>query len=431
MNRTTARVARSLHHHKNGALQAKTQRHGSFLSSDKVEYRARSNYTSERERAKTVSAYYNQPAIEAAAKKASVRLTPFTILYSGSTTHQNVMRSAMYLQKELPIRLAKRVMEFRALPFIVGCNPTILGVHELYIRAFNILHKHDRITNDDDELAYSKILRQLLDDHKDVVTQLAAGFRECRRHVSEERTVVAFLDRTLTSRLAIRMLAQHHLWLRDTKPNYVGIINKHMKLKEVVERNCQFVARIAQHKYGKVPEMKLSGHVNATFPYIEMPLDYILPELLKNAARATVETHSEYDAHHLPPINITIASNEVDFIIRVSDRGGGIPHHLMDKVLNYNFTTADKEDKAEPDLNGGGSGGTHSGSSGIFANFMEVINPNPAGGPMHGFGFGLPTSRAYAQYLGGSLTIQTMQGIGTDVYLRLKHINSKADSFRI
>lgn len=34
-----------------------------------MEYRAQSNATSERERAKTVAAYYNQPAIEAAAKK--------------------------------------------------------------------------------------------------------------------------------------------------------------------------------------------------------------------------------------------------------------------------------------------------------------------------------------------------------------------------
>ena len=30
------------------------------------------------------------------------------------------------------------------------------------------------------------------------------------------------------------------------------------------------------------------GHTGAQFPYIEMPLDYILPELLKNAVRATI-----------------------------------------------------------------------------------------------------------------------------------------------
>lgn len=43
------------------------QRTTSFLSSNRVEYRA--STTSERERAKSVSAFYNQPAAEAAAKK--------------------------------------------------------------------------------------------------------------------------------------------------------------------------------------------------------------------------------------------------------------------------------------------------------------------------------------------------------------------------
>lgn len=47
------------------------------------------------------------------------------------------------------------------------------------------------------------------------------------------------------------------------------------------------------------------------------------------------------------------------------------------------------------------------------------------------FGFGLPTSRAYAEYLGGSLSIQSMQGIGTDIYLRLRHIDGKGESFRV
>lgn len=47
------------------------------------------------------------------------------------------------------------------------------------------------------------------------------------------------------------------------------------------------------------------------------------------------------------------------------------------------------------------------------------------------FGFGLPTSRAYAEYLGGTLSIQSLQGIGTDVYLRLKHIDGREESFRI
>lgn len=58
-------------------------------------------------------------------------------------------------------------------------------------------------------------------------------------------------------------------------------------------------------------------------------------------------------------------------------------------------------------------------------------NNSPSGGPMAGWGFGLPTSRAYATYLGGSLQLQSMEGLGTDVYLRLRHIDGKKESFRI
>ena len=47
------------------------------------------------------------------------------------------------------------------------------------------------------------------------------------------------------------------------------------------------------------------------------------------------------------------------------------------------------------------------------------------------FGFGLPTSSAYAQYLGGSLEIQSLQGYGTDVFLRLKHLESENRELRI
>lgn len=93
-----------------------------------------------RERSKTVTSFYNQSAIDAAAEKPSVRLTPTMMLYSGrSQDGSHLLKSARYLQQELPVRIAHRIKGFRCLPFIIGCNPTILHVHELYIRAFQKL----------------------------------------------------------------------------------------------------------------------------------------------------------------------------------------------------------------------------------------------------------------------------------------------------
>lgn len=57
-----------------------------------------------------------------------------------------------------------------------------------------------------------------------MVTQLASGFRECRRHIQNEELVARFLDKTLTSRLGIRMLVQHHLLLRENKVRRMWIM---------------------------------------------------------------------------------------------------------------------------------------------------------------------------------------------------------------
>ncbi|TRY70657.1 hypothetical protein TCAL_02866 [Tigriopus californicus] len=371
-----------------------------------------------RERNITVASYYNQTAIDKAAAQHSVRLAPATIMYSGSqSTHHNVMRSAQYLHKELPIRIAHRISGIRSLPFIVGCNPTILSVHELYIRAFHILNDFPEIVTSEDEEKYSQVVKDLLDDHKDVVSLLAEGFRESRRHIEDEELVSRYLDRNLTSRLGIRMLATHHLHLKEKKDGHVGIVNVNMTLKNVIQRWITFVQQITEDRYGFAPAVKISGHISARFPYIEMPLDYILPELLKNAFRATIESHPGVKGAALPPVNVIIANNETDFIVKISDRGAGIPHDQVNKVVQYNFSTAEKStDSLIKDD--------------IFGNFMETMNRTTSG-PMHGFGFGLPTSRAYAEYLGGSLQIYSMQGLGTDVYLRLKHFNARDTPFRI
>ena len=52
-----------------------------------------------------------------------------------------------------------------------------------------------------------------------------------------------------------------------------------------------------------------------------MPLDYILPELLKNACRATVESHHGLQSSALPPVNVVIANNDIDFVIKYASLG--------------------------------------------------------------------------------------------------------------
>ncbi|KAK2155581.1 hypothetical protein LSH36_236g02037 [Paralvinella palmiformis] len=264
-----------------------------------------------RDRSRSLTSFYYQSAIDKTAEKQSVRLSPDTMLYSGrSSDESHILRSAQYLHRELPVRIAHRIAGFRGLPFIVGCNPTMITVHEMYIRAFHLLAEFPSIEDAETEERYSRLLKQLLDDHKEVVTLLAEAFKETRKHIKDVSLIKTFLDRTLTSRLDVR----------------------------------------------------INGHVNTAFPYIAPPLEYIMHELLKNALRATVENHLD-SLENMPPVSVTIANNKIDFIIS--------------------------------------------------------------------YGFGLPTCRAYVEYMGGKLTLESLQGIGTDVFIRLKHIDSSQESFRI
>lgn len=67
-------------------------------------------------------------------------------------------------------------------------------------------------------------LETFLDDHSNVIEDLSNGFREAHPHIVDAQDgdedaahelVKKFLDKNLTSRLAGRLLVQHHLLLRD------------------------------------------------------------------------------------------------------------------------------------------------------------------------------------------------------------------------
>ena len=87
----------------------------------------------------------------------------------------------------------------------------------------------------------------------------------------------------------------------------------------------------------------------------------------------------------------------------------------MKEIFHYSFTTFKKEPV----------------STNVLSEYSQTVNSSEKMGSMAGFGFGLPTSRAYAEFLGGFVQLQTLDGYGTDVFVKLKRIDSDHDSFRL
>lgn len=156
-----------------------------------------------------------------------------------------------------------------------------------------------------------------------------------------------------------------------------------------------------QQHNGRRGKDKSSHHHN--FTYVPHHLHYMVSELVKNSCRATVERHLNNPGTPLGTIKVVIVKGAQDVTIKVADRGGGIPRSKMSKIWRFAHSTAtDDENESEFGVD-------------------EVTGTQIRG-------FGLPLARIYARYLGGELTLKSMEGYGVDAYLHLPRLGDACEN---
>lgn len=292
-------------------------------------------------------------------------------------------------------------------------NPNISKIYNNYLYSLSTLlpYQHQTISNIAQEIKFTSVLTDLVETHSHTIPTLARGFLECRRYIGPEE-VTKFLDEHLRARIGTRLIAEQHIALHQSsqphsdgspeQSSYIGVIGTALQPASIINNCASFVSEICELKYGVRPTWVIDGVPDTTFAFVPVHLEYIITELLKNAFRATVESGST------EPVIITIApereGEKSEFheikpfedaapgvTIRIRDRGGGISPEVLPNIWSYSFTTFD-----DPGLN-------FSGDSSIA-----------------GLGYGLPLGRAYAEYFGGGIAVQSLYSWGCDVYLRLK-----------
>ena len=378
-------------------------------------------------------------------------------------SEEALLSSANFTLSLLPARLAHRVQCLRNLPFIVVSNPHISAIYNNYLHSLSALLPlaKKQITTLKEEETFTEVMADLVQTHSNTIPVLARGFLECRKYISPLE-VTRFLDRHLRARIGTRLVAEQHLALHMASqpglpprpPNYIGVIDTALRPTDII-RSCEaFVSEICELKYGVRPTLVINGEVDAELTHVPVHLEYIITELLKNAFRATIESVKERE-----PVEITIAAapdvpqtklealkklsvnaeTNYDFsqdglaeycnssegiigplnsatqsiTIRIRDRGGGIPPETLPNIWSYSFTTFNNEEAALAD-----NGNT------------DALNAISGGGgnssSIAGLGYGLPLGRAYAEYFGGGIAVQSMYGWGTDVYLSLQGVGKIA-----
>ncbi|MEW5297067.1 MAG: hypothetical protein WDW36_000299 [Sanguina aurantia] len=294
-----------------------------------------------------------------------------------STDTDRVLKSARYAQREIPKRLARRLLDLQLLPFIVVTNPHIKKVYNSYITSFETIRSFPLVTTLEENNAFCAVLRQQLDLLAPMLDSLSAGLRECMRKelVGEYLRLDSFFDNMLRSRISRRVIAEQHLQMNNPRPGFVGTISTHLDVADAIEFAAQKTQQVCIETFGYCPDVVVTGDKTATLSYVPAHLDYMLYELLKNAMsgsvtrrccpsrltglcvqappdhRATVESREgsrggvplgPYTGplqHKLPPVVVRICAGPTELTIKVCDQGGGIPDAIIDKVWSYGFTT--------------------------------------------------------------------------------------------
>eukprot|EP01006_Ploeotia_vitrea_P017215 TRINITY_DN48291_c0_g1_i1.p1 TRINITY_DN48291_c0_g1~~TRINITY_DN48291_c0_g1_i1.p1 ORF type:complete len:397 (+),score=18.91 TRINITY_DN48291_c0_g1_i1:36-1226(+) len=330
-------------------------------------------------------------------------------------TDETLIKSAETVRTELVVRIAHTIRNLLSLPFVVGINPCIAEVYRVYWDTFHALRVVEPITNIQQEKEFTESLERLFAVNSETVSKLSRGIKEVRGHKAEdfdEKRIDDFVTKFMYQRLSRRIMASHHIAFHHPTPGWCGIFNMNMSIHDVVKRVLSIVSEMCSTHYGIVPPVEIVGDLEAKISYVPGHLEYMLMELFKNAMRAVSEEHGGNPS--MPPIIVRLCPGKNrDVTVCISDRGGGVPAAIQNDIWRFGFTSVGQD-----------SGLSEAKVS--VPNFFDGLTAPDHRGPSHfaGYGFGLPTCRVYAGYLGGDVTMVNIEGYGAEVYLHLNSVNS-------
>ncbi|KAG2183041.1 hypothetical protein INT44_006022 [Umbelopsis vinacea] len=350
------------------------------------------------------------------------RVTPITlrqlVFFGKRLNDERLIKSANYVRNELPVRLAHRIRDFQQLPFIVGSNPHIQLVYDLYWAAFEKFRKVPLIETKQQNQEYCDLLRTLLRDHLVVIPQLALGISECAQHIPAVHAN-HFMNTMLRSRISRRVITEQHLALSESSQDVdnddavVGTIFTKCNPTNIIEK-CIALIETRLSGTEKCPPFNIDGSTGCgDFTYISEHIEYIVFQLLSNSVRHTLQFHKNNIAP--PPVNITICSNDTDILIRISDQGGGMSPEAYRDLWSFTSQRRFKAFETIPQM------------AARIAEEEEIPWSWQGQEDQH-LGIGLPMSKVYSEYWGGELKVMSMEGFGTEAYIRIPRLGNQTEN---
>jgi len=381
-------------------------------------------------------------AIDAYSKKT---LTPVKfqhlchMMTNGKPNHMKLKLAALFLKKELPIRLAKMIGDLESLPYGLSQTHSISRLHGIYVNTFNQIVNYPTMEIEKDYIPFVEVLKNMLRNHRYTVPMTAMGLFEMKRAnpvISEHSTLCPFLGQFLNkffqSRIVLRLLSAHLVCCVEGYSGWSGEIDHNCDFDWICESIAADVTNVCNHNYGRTPSIVVRNKLRKKFSYFPGHIHVMLFELLKNSCRAVCEFHK--DSKFLPPVQLIVAGGGNEVSIKIQDEGGGIALDDIEKIWLYTYSSAHISENTWDDkklVNAlKGSLVWYKLPGQLLPNEQEDERVDLFGGivdaPMAGFGYGLPIAKVYATFLGGSIEFKSVHRHGADAYIFLPIINPHA-----
>lgn len=316
---------------------------------------------------------------------------------------------------KLPPLFAARIKHIEAL---AGWEQeeNLVELRHIFLESFRVLRLMELKTSDMSQI--TELVLNIRERHRKVTPLLASVLRNIYRGKSDQEMekMELWADVFMKERISTEVLTAHYeAFLESTTCSMdipisladehslggrVGIVDIYCDPGAI----CKQAATDACRPFEGVGVEDIAIEVQAPpnkieFSYIPKYLKYIVQELIQNSIRATLDAAEEPADAKNRPIQVLVAADNNQVAICIRDKSGGLPTGAAERVWSYAFSTAG----------------------------MQV--PFTSSSPLTGRGLGLPLSRLYAAYLGGSLEVMNVSGVGVDAYLFLQRIDPHSTEY--
>jgi len=310
---------------------------------------------------------------------------------------EDLIGLAMEIQREVVPRFATRVRQIEETTPLWRDIPELVELHTTIFTSFKRLRL---VEFDEYDLGpFTKVVEDIAARHlRPLVPNVAKAARALQeRGILSNAELQEWMWKFVNSRKGTNILLHHYqALLEDPNVDHIGIVD----MSCCPEKVCRSAIEEVKAQRPDVDiQLKVANEKDLALPFIPQILHNVVAEVLRNGVRAVESKKSK------KTLEVLLTASPKQVAIQISDLGGGIYYKHTDRIWEYLFSTDEQ-----------GS---------------DLLQVEEDWASVSYTGMGLPLCRNYVEYLGGSFSLMSVPGIGTDAYIYLNRIDAgRIDSLR-